>query len=182
MADALTIQQAIPDDIPALNQLVNSAYRGDGSRAGWTTEADLLDGIRTTETALQAIFSNAQVSILKAVDASGNIVGCVQLELQPDALYLGMLTVAPHLQNSGIGKKLLYAGEEWARKNHRNVVRMSVITVRESLIAWYQRHGYQPTGTTIPFPDDPKFGLPKQPLAFMVLEKQVRQPEHSSLK
>ena len=45
-------------DIPALDKLVNSAYRGDSSKKGWTTEADLLDGSRTDEDAINEFLIN----------------------------------------------------------------------------------------------------------------------------
>lgn len=175
MALTLTITPATAADVASLEQLVNSAYRGDSSRIGWTTEADLLDGIRITGDGLSQMLSNDTITILKALDEAGNLVGCVHLELQPDAAYLGMLTVQPALQNAGIGKQLLYAGEAWASSKDRRKMRMSVITLRESLIAWYQRNGYQPTGKVLPFPNDPKFGIPKQELAFIVLEKNLDQ-------
>lgn len=171
MIPNLRIQAATTDDIKALDQLVNSAYRGDSSRAGWTTEADLLEGIRITENGLQEIIKKPEATLLKAEDEAGNLLGCVYLEQQEDALYLGMLTVKPQLQNSGIGKKLLYAGEDFAKTKGLHKMRMTVISVRNTLIAWYQRHGYQPTGDKLPFPDDPKFGLAKQKLEFIVMEK-----------
>lgn len=173
MQDKLNISKASIQDIANIVTLVNGAYRGEGSKAGWTTEADLLDGIRITEQGLQAILDKEEATILKAEDATGKIVGCVHLELQADALYLGMLTVNPEMQNAGIGKKLLSASEAFAQASNRNLIHMSVITVRDTLIAWYMRHGYQQTGKKLPFPDDPKFGLPKQPLEFMILEKHL---------
>ena len=173
MLEQLNIKKATTDHIAALERLVNSAYRGESSRAGWTTEADLLGGVRITAAGLKALLENPDVTILIIEDSAGNIAGCVELKLEKDALYLGMLTVAPQLQNAGIGKKLLYAAEDWERKQARTKIRMTVITLRDTLIAWYLRHGYQPTGQKLPFPDDPKFGLPKQQLEFIVLEKQL---------
>lgn len=174
MQPPLNIKPATLAHIAELERLVNSAYRGESSKAGWTTEADLLGGVRITTDGLQALLENKEATLLIAQEEQGTIAGCVYLELQGDALYLGMLTVAPHLQNAGIGKKLLYAAEDWARAQNRPKIKMTVITVRDTLIAWYGRHGYQPTGQQLPFPNDPKFGLPKQPLAFMVLEKQLQ--------
>lgn len=173
MKPKLNIQPATTADIKALDQLVNGAYRGDSSRAGWTTEADLLEGIRITENGLKEIFEKTEATILKAEDDAGNLVGCVYLEQKPDVLYLGMLTVNPQLQNSGIGKQLLFAGEDLAKAKGLGKMRMTVISVRHTLIAWYQRHGYQATGEKEPFPNDPKFGLPKQKLEFIVMEKEL---------
>ncbi|MBO0937816.1 GNAT family N-acetyltransferase [Fibrella sp. HMF5335] len=164
------ITPATTADIPALNQLVNSAYRGDSSRKGWTTEADLLGGIRTDEAGLQAMLDNTDAVILTYKSAS-QLIGCVYLEKKGTDMYLGMLTVSPELQAAGIGRQLLEAAENWAKAQHCRAVTMTVIPQRTELIAWYQRRGYQPTGETHPFPNDPRFGLPKQPLSFIVLEK-----------
>ena len=166
------ISSATEQDIPALNVLVNGAYRGDSSRKGWTTEADLLDGIRIDEDALQTMLRNPDVMILK-YEQAGQLLGCVYLETKGQTLYLGMLTVSPDAQNSGIGKQLLASAEQIAYKKQCRAITMTVITQRHELIAWYQRRGYQPTGETQPFPDDPRFGFPKQPLTFVVLKKRL---------
>ena len=167
------IEKATLNDIPALNELVNSAYRGDSSRAGWTTEADILDGIRTSESALSNLIQQGH-TILLLKDLSGQLIGSVQLEIHERGVYLGMLTVKPTLQGAGLGKLLLQAAESWAIEEGQAVVYMTVISVRSELIAWYERHGYQCTGETAPFPmDDPSFGLPKQVLEFIYLEKQL---------
>lgn len=170
------IKPATVADAPHLLQLVNGAYRGEGSKAGWTTEADLLDGIRITEKNLLAMLSDPQQTILKATGPGEELVGCVNLQLHPQVVYLGMLTVSPTLQNAGIGKQLLTAAEQWALTNGRQRIRMTVITARDTLIAWYQRHGYAATGELLPFPKDPDFGAPRQPLQFMALEKNLRMP------
>ncbi|GAB2563339.1 GNAT family N-acetyltransferase [Spirosoma aerophilum] len=157
-------------DIPALEQLVNGAYRGNSSRQGWTTEADLLDGIRTSEESLRAMIQNPNAQILTYKDA-GRLLACVYLELKASDLYLGMLTVSPDVQASGIGRQLLLAAEQIAQHRGCRAITMTVITVRHELIAWYERRGYTPTGKVEPFPDDPRFGIKKQPLEFMVMEK-----------
>ncbi|SOD98029.1 GNAT family N-acetyltransferase [Spirosoma fluviale] len=169
---AFTISTTTVQDIPALDRLVNSAYRGDSSRKGWTTEADLLDGIRTSEESLQAIFRNPNAQILKYEQAD-QLLGCVYLEQKGDDLYLGMLTVSPEAQAGGIGRQLLAAAEDLAIAKKCRAVTMTVITQRHELIAWYERRGYRSTGETQPFPDDPRFGIPKQPLAFIVMEKEL---------
>ncbi len=167
-------RQATAADIPSLLELVNSAYRGDQSKKGWTTEADLLDGIRTDEQALTDLLSRQGSVILVQENDEGKIVGCVNLQTQPGKLYLGMLTVSPTLQGGGIGKKLLYAADEFARQQQIPFIEMTVISVREELINWYKRHGYRETGEKKPFPsNDPRFGIPKQALEFIVLQKQI---------
>jgi ribosomal protein S18 acetylase RimI-like enzyme len=165
---------ASTEDIPALNILVNSAYRGESSKQGWTTEADLLDGIRTDEKGLQNTLEKPNSWILKCVDELSQILACVHLEKNADQLYLGMLTVAPNLQNKGIGKLLLLEAEKMASQQACTSIYMTVITERTELIAWYEKHGYINTGITKPFPmDDPAFGLPKKQLEFVVLQKDI---------
>ena len=162
------------EDVPALVTLVNSAYRGESSKKGWTTEADLLDGLRTDQKALEKLIRKPGSVILKYADENNQLIGCVNLQKQEEKLYLGMLTVSPTLQGGGIGKKLLSASETYAQKNNFSIIAMTVISVREELISWYERHGYLRTGQKKPFPTgDPSFGIPRQPLEFIVLEKAI---------
>ncbi len=160
-------------DIPELTKLINSAYRGESSKKGWTTEADLLGGLRTNENSLLEMSQKPGATILTAKDAEGQLAGCVYLQLQTNQLYLGMLTVAPNIQAKGIGSQLLQAGELFAIDLNCYSIIMTVIDVRHELIDWYKRKGYQPTGETKPFPTEPEFGIPKQPLQFIVLEKKI---------
>jgi ribosomal protein S18 acetylase RimI-like enzyme len=165
------IAKVVAEDIVSLNTLINSAYRGEFSKKGWTTEAHLLEGIRTTEVELLDIIQDASHTILKYSD-NGKIIGCVLLKVKANELYLGMLTVSPDLQNSGIGKKLLRQAEVFAVEMQLPKIVMTVITVREELIAWYKRNGYVDTGAREPFPVSDVFNpITKEPLEFMVLEK-----------
>ncbi len=167
------ITKAIVEDAPELDRLVNSAYRGDSSRQGWTTEADLLDGTRTDAAAIAELIKTPGTTILKYVEEN-KILGCIELQNQDGKLYLGMLTVRPHLQGNGIGKILLTAAEEEAERQQCPSIFMTVISVRKELIDWYVRHGYQPTGERKPFAfNDPRFGQPKMKLEFIVLEKKL---------
>jgi ribosomal protein S18 acetylase RimI-like enzyme len=169
-----SISKATKADVANLVKLVNSAYRGDSSKKGWTTEADLLDGIRTDEESMTALLQQEGSTLIKYEDEDQGIVGCVNLQTQGNKLYLGMLTVSPDLQGAGVGKRLLSAAEDFARENKFSSIVMSVISVREELISWYERKGYVKTGEKKPFPmDDPKFGLPKQHLEFIIMEKPI---------
>lgn len=168
----MKIRPAELSDVSALNALVNSAYRGDSSRAGWTTEADLLDGIRTSEAALKEMILHPHAVILLLEDGP-ELKGCVYLEQKDTVLYLGMLTVKPSLQGQGSGALLMSAAEERARALGCSAIQMTVITARESLISYYQRKGFADTGERKPFPNDPAFGIPKQPLEFLVMEKKM---------
>jgi ribosomal protein S18 acetylase RimI-like enzyme len=153
--------------------LVESAYRGDASRAGWTTEADLLDGQRTDAEELVCILKDTDSRLLLAARGC-EIVGCVLVRREAAGAYIGMLAVRPFLQALGIGKRLLAEAEERARIEFAaKRARMTVIELRQDLIAWYVRRGYLVTTRTEPFPyGNPRFGLPRRPdLRFVVLEK-----------
>ena len=173
MSPKLNFSTASGADIPELVKLVNSAYRGDVSKKGWTTEADLLDGIRTDAEALDRLLHQPASIILKCTDANNDLIGCVFLQNQAGQMYLGMLTVSPFIQAQGIGKEILKASEEYAIREGCGSVVMTVITLRHELIQWYERRGYHQTDERRPFPDDPRFGIPKQPLEFVVMEKQL---------
>jgi ribosomal protein S18 acetylase RimI-like enzyme len=174
MADNLTITIAANEDIAQIEKLVNSAYRGDSSRKGWTTEADLLDGIRTNKDVLSGMINRGDSIVLKCNNAKNQLVGCVYLQKKEEKLYLGMLTVAPDIQAQGIGKKLLQASEEYAQTQQCTAITITVISLRQELIKWYERRGYKATGERKPFPsNDPRFGLPKQQLEFIVMEKKL---------
>lgn len=170
----LTFRPATPDDIPGVARLINSAYRGDSSRLGWTTEADLLDGQRTDSEALLEIIKRPDSYLLLAI-LDGQIVGCVHLEKNQKRCYLGMLTVAPQKQNTGLGRQLLQQAEASALQDGCQKIYMTVISVRKELISWYERRGYFNTMQSQPFPyGNPRFGLPKsKDLVFTVLEKDL---------
>lgn len=171
MIDKLSISTLQYAEVDTLVALINSAYRGESSRQGWTTEADLLDGIRTEPVALKATIDNPNALIKLCYTETNRMAGCVYLRLDTNEIYLGMLTVAPDMQAKGIGKTLLNWSEDYARENGCSKIVMTVIEKRIELIAWYVRHGYKPTGEIKPFPNDPAFGIPKEPLQFIVLEK-----------
>lgn len=171
---AMSILPATLSDIPDLLTLVNSAFRGDAARQGWTHEADLLQGeVRTDETSLRELLEQPGGTILKYCSDTDQMEGCVYLQLKANELYLGMLTVAPAQQGGGIGKLLLAAAEAHARQSSCAKIRMRVLSTRHELIAWYERHGYRPTGETEPYAFDHKFGVPTQPLEFVMLEKMM---------
>jgi ribosomal protein S18 acetylase RimI-like enzyme len=167
------ITKATLEDVSALNKLINSAYRGESSKKGWTTEANLLEGKRTNEDELTEIIQNKKNTILKFTE-NNEIIGCVLLIEKEHQLYLGMLTVSPELQNSGVGKKLMQQAEIHASTLGLSKIVMTVISVREELISWYKRNGYVDTGAREPFPVSDVFSqTSKEPLEFMVLKKRI---------
>lgn len=170
---SIQIRKAGEPDAGAIAALVNSAYRGDESRQGWTTEADLLDGTRIDDAAVLDLIRKPDTSVLLYI-IEERVMGCVELRKDGTGLYLGMLSVAPRTQGQGIGKKLLIEAESYARKHGCTSIFMTVISVREDLIAWYLRHGYMLTGKRMPFvvPDE-RWGIPKRDLEFVYLEKKL---------
>jgi len=179
MISSLQVRAAVAADVDALVRLVNSAYRGASSKAGWTTEADLLGGQRIDAAMLAQLIARSDAVVL-VHEAAGRIIACVALENGPQGCYLGMLTISPTLQSAGLGSRLLAAAERWARANFgADSIHMTVIEQREELIAWYERRGYRPTGEYRPFPyGDPRYGLPKRnDLRFAVLLKPLE--DHS---
>jgi ribosomal protein S18 acetylase RimI-like enzyme len=168
----MPVSAATVVDIPELVALINSAYRGETSKKGWTTEADLLSGeLRTDDTMLAEIFKDPANILLKYVEG-GRITGSVYLKKQEKGLYLGMLTVSPELQSAGIGKKLMRAAEDFAKENMLPCIFMNVISVRDELISWYERQGYYKTGERKPLPDS-KYGTPTRPLEFAIMQKDL---------
>ena len=166
------------DDVPRLVAFLNRAYRGTGASAGWTTEAGYITGSRTTEALVRAdIAAKPDGYFLKWEDPQdGSLQGCVWLEpLGDDVWYLGSLAVDPGRQNSGLGRFLLAEAENRVRARGGRRIRMTVVNIRDVLIAWYLRRGYPRTGEIDPFPyGDDRFGTPQRDnLSFVVLEKDL---------
>jgi GNAT superfamily N-acetyltransferase len=166
-----------PAELHAIAALVNAAYRPAGPERGWATEADYIEGERTDAATLARDLAAQPAARLLVWrdEAEGPILGCVWLEpAGGGAWYLGLLTVRPDLQERRLGRTLLEAAEQTAASEGAGTIRMTVVNVRDTLIAWYERRGYALTGETEPFPYDGAFGVPKRPdLAFVVLEKRL---------
>jgi len=168
-----TFRLATSADVAAIVALVESAYRGDVSRKGWTTEADLLDGQRTDPAGVAELIAKPGSCMLLA-ERDGALLACANLEKRGEAGYFGMFSVRPDLQGAGIGRAVLAEAERLARDDwHCREMHMTVISVRDELIAWYERRGYRRTGIHSPFPyGDARFGIPKrEDLRFELLVK-----------
>ena len=171
--DELTFRPATLTDIPALIALVTSAYRGDASKQGWTTEADMLDGQRIDAEALRHDIERTDSRILLALE-NGEVVACAHVAIEDGTGYFGMFAVSPDQQGSGVGKRMMAEAERLAREDWGLPgMRMTVIDIRDELIAFYERRGYARTGLKKPFPyGDERFGIPKRDdLRFEILEK-----------
>jgi ribosomal protein S18 acetylase RimI-like enzyme len=176
LIDAARLQAATEADLPDIVALTNWAYRGTGPQSSWTVES-YLEGERTTADALRADLAAApDAHLLVWREGTGELQGHVWLEPQADgAWYLGLLSVRPDRQDRKLGRTLLAAAEAFARERGAARVRLTVINVRDTLIAWYERRGYVLTEETRPFPyGDDRFGKPtRDDLCFVVLERAI---------
>ena len=168
----MPITRAQITDVPQAVALVNSAYRGETSKQGWTSESHLLEGIRIDEAELSSYFDKPEVTMLKYTNDDNEIIGFVYLEkTKSNKLYLGMLTVKPTLQAGGIGRQLLAAADDYAKAMGCIAVKISVITSRQELIAWYERRGFVATSQTMPLVT--VTSIAKEPVNLMIMEKAV---------
>ncbi len=176
MGPRLAFRWAKPADVEAIFGLVESAYRGEGSRRGWTTEADLLDGQRTDSDSIRELVEGPDDRLLLALRDAAIVASC-HLRREGCATCFGMFAVAPALQAAGIGRAVLAEAERRAQTEFGAAeMRMTVIDCRAELIAWYERRGYTRTGRHSPFPyGDERFGLPRrQDLRFETLRKTLQ--------
>lgn len=149
-ATGLTFRDATDADVDALVALIESAYRGDSSRTGWTTEADILEGQRTDPEGVLAVIKSPGSRLL-TVERDGAVVACCQLEHRGDHAYFGMFAVSPALQGGGLGKVIIAEAERHAHETWGVAeMHMTVISAREDLIAWYERRGYRHAGKMTP--------------------------------
>ena len=175
----LSFRKALAEEADFIAGLINSAYRGDSSRVGWTTEADLLGGQRTDEDEVHGLIE-AEGSMFLLCLQGEEIIGSVNLQKKGNSAYLGMFVVRPDLQGIGIGKHYIQAAEsisqtEWGIRK----MTLSVITFREELVAFYERRGYRRTGQILPFPTDPAAGIHLvEGLQFEMMEKDLGVPPH----
>lgn len=174
----LITRPATPADVDALNSLVASAYRGEESRKGWTTEADLLEGPRINHATLLTKIATPDNVLLVSMDASNVLVSCCEITKRSDDLgYFGLFAVDPKRQGGGLGRQVLQAAEKYASETMGlKRLEMSVIWTRVELIAWYVRRGYVVTGEERPFPYEFLSGDSKAlqaDLHFAMLEKTI---------
>lgn len=174
----MPLYRSAPADLPAIADLINAAYRGRDGVQSWTHEADYIDGLRTWPEALAdslAAKPDAVLLVLREAE-DGPVQGCVWLEPVGDgAWYLGLLSIHPELQDRRLGRAVMQEAEAWAKDRGARRMRMVVVAIRDTLIAWYERQGYALTGEREPFPyEDQRFGRPRRDdLEFVVLEKPV---------
>jgi ribosomal protein S18 acetylase RimI-like enzyme len=164
---------AVPADAGALVALIRSAYRGETSRAGWTTEADLVSGDRIDAAQVLAMIGGPG-SVLIVLDGGDGPTACCQLEDRGAGVaYFGTFAVSPAAQGGGIGRRLMAEAERLAVGRYAATsLEMTVLAQQDKLIAWYERLGFRRTGETRPFPADGKYARPlHDDLYFVVLAK-----------
>jgi GNAT superfamily N-acetyltransferase len=173
----LSFHKAEIGDASTINDVINSAYRGETSRVGWTTEADLIDGLRTTTAEVAQIIRREDAFILVGV-LKDQIVATICCERHENTAKLGMIAVKPVLQNKGYGREMIQAAEAITLREWRVTgFFMSVITVRTELIEFYERLGYERTGNLNDFPAQSDLWQVKVPnLKFEYLIKIMRRP------
>ncbi|WP_296405456.1 N-acetyltransferase [Psychrobacter sp.] len=187
------LRQATVDDIASLLNLLNQCYRDD---VGWTNEAHLIGGIRTTTTEIEKVINAPRHYLFVFPETSngnetGEILGCIAVDFttghdrkhdsENPCAYIGMFAVHPRLQGKGVGNEILQAAETFAGRhlksddNERDVkLTMSILSQRPELLAYYQRRGYVLTGKSMPFPEDGNNGDPKvSGLELLELVKQI---------
>lgn len=173
----VTLRKAGGTDLALVVALMNAAFRGrEREQRGWSTEAAYITGTRTSESLLrEEIAEHAEVFVVDGEEPS-RLDGCVTLKsISDEKWYLGSLAVDPALQNSGLGRKILEAAENYAARHGASIIEITVVNVRHSLICWYERRGYQRTGEIRPFPyGDDRFGTPlRDDLDFVVMERHL---------
>jgi len=171
---SLSFRRASREDAKAITVLVNSGYRGEISKQGWTTEADLLEGTRTDTNEVLELVA-ASNSIIYLCERSAQLVGSLHLKRLGAQAHLGMLVIKPDLQGAGLGKQFLFAAEQFASQEWGvSKITMKVITLRTELIAFYERRGYTRTGNVEPFCFEGSGSAPKvEGLLFEYLEKSL---------
>ena len=172
--DELFTTLATEKDVPGIVALVNSAYRGTGSRRGWTSEEHLVSGERTSADSIVAILRDP-ASVILLMRGQSALNACVHLKKEAGGVaYLGMLSVRPAMQGSLFGRHMLAAAERYVRQHFgARTVEMTVIEQRDELVSWYERRGYERTGELRPFPyHDASLGSPtREDLKFVVLRR-----------
>lgn len=176
----MELRPAVEADFAEIVALANLAYRGTGAGASWNAEEGIIEGQRLNEELLRedlAAKPNGALLVWRD-ESNGQLLGTAWLNPEGDGVwYLGLLTVRPDMQNRQLGRTLLAAAEAYARERGGTRIRMTVLHVREGLVAWYERRGYSKTGETEPFPyEDERFGKPlRDDLYFVVLERDIAQ-------
>jgi ribosomal protein S18 acetylase RimI-like enzyme len=175
----MILRKAVPADYAEIIDLANLAYRGkEGAVPSWNIEKGIVGGQRLDDSLLReelAAKPNGALLVYRE-ESDGPLLGTAWLNPETDGAWsMGLLTIRPELQNQQLGRRLLAAVEQYAHDRGAQRMRIGVLHVRDTLIAWYERRGYRATGETEPYPsEDPRFGTPlRENLHFLIMEKQI---------
>ena len=171
----MVLREATDDELQEVVELVNVAFRGS---VGWAVEFKVVDGARISLAMLQADLAKKPeaLQLVSRDEVDGGLLGSVWIEpLGGGVWYLGLLCVRPDAQTQQMGRRMMAATEELVKARGGRRMRISVMTVRDTLMAWYERRGYVKTGERKPFPyGDESVGRPlRDDLEFAVLEKEL---------
>jgi len=136
------IRIATSADAEQITALINAAFR--------LAEGFFIDSPRITLDEVNHYLDTG--AFLVAPDEHG-LSGCVYVEPRGERAYLGLLSVDPGRQQSGLGSRLMSAGEEYCRARGARFMDILIINLRHELPAYYRHRGYADNGTT-PFPPD----------------------------
>jgi predicted N-acetyltransferase YhbS len=143
-----SIRLATAADAPQITAVINAAFR--------IAEGFFIDGNRITQAEVEESLNKG--AFLLAED-EGKLNGCVYVELRGERSYLGLLSVDPTTQQSGLGSRLMIEAEKYCRERGSHAMDILIVSLREDLPAFYQRRGYLENGTT-PFPEDVPTKIP----------------------
>lgn len=153
-----TVCVAVEDDAEALTALINAAFR--------KAESFFVDGDRVTPDFVRASLKKGTFLV---IEEGRKLSGCVYVEINGDRAYLGLLSVDPENQRSGIGSKLMNAAENFCANAGCRFVDLRLVNLRQELPAFYRRHGYVETGT-LPFDEA---AATRIPCHFVQMTKQL---------
>jgi N-acetylglutamate synthase-like GNAT family acetyltransferase len=131
----MEIRFAAEPDLPALMALINKAFK---------VEAFFIVRDRLTPEESLAYFEKGRFLL---AEQNGVLAGCVYVELRGDRSYLGLLSVDPTLQKTGLGRRLTAAAEEFAREMGAHHMDITVVNLRTELPPFYRKLGYTDNGT-----------------------------------
>jgi len=156
---------------PAVAALIELAYRGPEAATGWTNESGILTGPRSSVGEVEALLRDGNSRFVTALE-DDRLVGSALIQRYAAGAYFGMFAIAPDRQAAGLGKAIIARCEDAACELWGAAyMKLTVISLREPLIAWYERRGYVRTGAREPFPFETATGALRTDFDLVVLQK-----------
>ena len=152
----MPIRIADSKDAEGIVAVINAAFR---PAEGFVFDQDRID--------LDGVLSLLRKGTFLIAPDHAALCGCVYVELRGDRSYLGLLSVDPVRQKSGVGAKLMDAAEAHCAKAGSRYMDLQIVSLRKEMYGFYDRWGYVENGTE-PLPP----GLnPKLPCHFVKMSK-----------